>query len=89
MPIIDSMQHHCNTSASLPATLRNRGLCSREGVVREHVVAFDLKPVAYCKLQFCCFVATLVASFLISWLTVTCALVFASLHLGEPKSDFQ
>lgn len=52
-------------------------------------MAFDLKPVAYCKLQFCCFVATLVASFLISWLTVTCALVFASLHLGEPKSDFQ
>lgn len=60
---IGSMQHHA--AASLPASLRTSGLCSREAVV-----AFDLKLMAYWKLQFCCFMAILVASFLVSWLTV-------------------
>lgn len=50
LTVTGSVQHR--TSASLPASLRSRGLCSREGVV-----AFNLKSMAYWKLQFCCFVA--------------------------------
>lgn len=63
LSVIDSVQHR--TAASLPASLRSRSLCSGEGGV-----AFDLKPMAYWKLHFCCFVAILVASFLVTCMTV-------------------
>lgn len=63
LTVTGSVQHH--TSASLTAGLRSRGLCSREGVG-----AFDLKPMAYWKLQFCCFVAILVPNFLVKFLLI-------------------